>query len=372
MLSAVLGYYYVAFSRQIEARLHGERERVLPRVFARPLELRKGQSIGAAQVVDRLNDLGYAQRSAVERPGEFAVTAGAVSLIPRGGNRTGQRIRIAFEQPRAKSAGVPTTARGRISGIEATGTKTDSVTLDPPLLTAFLSTNREKRRQVALAAIPPRMVQAVIAIEDRRFYEHPGVDPIRMLGAMMSNLRGRRRYLEGASTLTQQLARNFFLTEALAREAASGQRSWSRKLLEQFMSLILERKATKEEILELYLNDVYLGQRGSFAVHGVAEAARLFFAKDISNISLAEAATIAGVIQSPAVWSPFHSPERARERRNVVLRAMVDAGFISDAAASRVSTEPVQVVQRALESQAPYFVDLVGQTLTEQMPVWPA
>ena len=195
-----------------------------------------------------------------------------------------------------------------------------------------------------------------------------GIDPVRMAGAFVSNLRGKRRYLEGASTLTQQLARNFFLTEALAREAATGQRSWRRKLLEQFMSLILERKATKNEILELYLNDVYLGQRGSFAVHGVAEASRLFFGKDVSNISLAEAATIAGTIQSPAVWSPFHSPERARERRNVVLRAMADAGFISAPAASRVSSEPVQVVQRALESQAPYFVDLVGQTLAEQLP----
>jgi len=366
--SAILGYYYVVFSRQIEARLHGERERVLPRVFARPLELRKGQSLGAAQIIDRLNDLGYAQRARVEKAGEFAVGAGAISVIPRGGNRPGATVRIVFEQPRVRKAGGVPPASGRVGAIEAGGKAAESVTLDPPLLTAFLSTGREKRRHVPLAAIPSRMVQAVIAIEDRRFYEHPGVDPIRMMGALVSNLRGRRRYLEGASTLTQQLARNFFLTEALAREAASGQRSWGRKLLEQFMSLILERKATKAEILELYLNDVYLGQRGSFAVHGVAEAARLFFAKDVSNLSLAEAATIAGTIQSPAVWSPFHSPERARERRNVVLRAMAEAGFISENAAARVSTEPVQVVQRALESQAPYFVDLVGQTLAEQLP----
>jgi len=369
VVCAVLSYYYVVFSRQIEARLHGERERVLPRVFARPLELRKGQSLGAAQIIDRLNDLGYAQRARVEKAGEFAVSAGAIAVIPRGGNRNGQTVRILFEQPRvrSKAAGAATTP-GRVRGLEAGGAATNSVTLDPPLLTAFLSPGREKRRQVPLAAIPPRMVQAVLAIEDRRFYDHPGIDPVRMAGAFVSNLRGKRRYLEGASTLTQQLARNFFLTEALAREAATGQRSWRRKLLEQFMSLILERKATKQEILELYLNDVYLGQRGSFAVHGVAEASRLFFAKDVSNLSLAEAATIAGTIQSPAVWSPFHSPERARERRNVVLRAMADAGFISAPAASRVSSEPVQVVQRALESQAPYFVDLVGQTLAEQLP----
>jgi penicillin-binding protein 1B len=368
VLSTVFAYYYVVFSRQIEARLHGERERVLPRVFARPLELRKGQSLGAAQIIDRLNDLGYAQRARVEKAGEFAVGAGAVAVIPRGGDRHGQRVRVLFEQPRVRQAGGARPAPSRVRAIEAGGNAIGSVTLDPPLLTAFMSTTREKRRQVPLAAIPARMVQAVIAIEDRRFYEHPGVDPVRMAGALVSNLRGRRRYLEGASTLTQQLARNFFLTEALAREAASGQRSWRRKLLEQFMSLILERKATKREILELYLNEVYLGQRGSFAVHGVAEAARMFFGKDVSNVSLAEAATIAGTIQSPGVWSPFHSPERARERRNVVLRAMVEAGFVSEGAASRVSSEPVQVVQRALESQAPYFVDLVGQTLVEQLP----
>jgi penicillin-binding protein 1B len=368
VLSVMFGYYYVAFSRQIEARLHGERERVLPRVFARPLELRRGQSLGAAQIVDRLNDLGYAQRTRVEKAGEFAVGAGAIAVIPRGGSRHGQTVRILFEQRRVRQAGGVATVPGRVSAIQAGGATTDSVTLDPPLLTAFVSAGREKRRQVPLSAIPSRMVQAVIAIEDRRFYDHPGIDPVRIAGALVSNLRGKRRYLEGASTLTQQLARNFFLTEALAREAASGQRSWRRKLLEQFMSLILERKATKEEILELYLNEVYLGQRGSFAVHGVAEASRLFFAKDVSNVSLAEAATIAGIIQSPGMWSPFHSRERARERRNVVLRAMADAAFISSAAAARVSSEPVLVVQRALESQAPYFVDLVGQTLAEQLP----
>ena len=342
---------------------------MLPRVFARPLELRKGQSLGAAQIIDRLNDLGYAQRARVEKAGEFAVGAGAIAVIPRGGNRQrpdgAHPLRAAA---RAQAVAASHRRRAASGASRRAGPATNSVTLDPPLLTAFMSPGREKRRQVPLAAIPPRMVQAVLAIEDRRFYDHPGIDPVRMAGALVSNLRGKRRYLEGASTLTQQLARNFFLTEALAREAATGQRSWRRKLLEQFMSLILERKATKNEILELYLNDVYLGQRGSFAVHGVAEASRLFFAKDVSNISLAEAATIAGTIQSPAVWSPFHSPERARERRNVVLRAMADAGFISAPAASRVSSEPVQVVQRALESQAPYFVDLVGQTLAEQLP----
>lgn len=368
VVSGLLSYYYVGFSRQIEARLHGERDRVMPRVFARPLELHRGQSLTDRQLIDRLNDLGYAQRARIERPGEFAIGQSAVALIPRGGDHPGEIVRIVFERPKVQKAALPAGAPGRVTAVTAGGRALDALTLDPPVLTALMSAAREKRRQVPLASIPPRMVQAVLAIEDRRFYDHPGIDPIRMAGALVSNMRGSKRYLEGASTLTQQLARNFFLTEQLAQEAASGQRSLRRKLLEQFMAIILERKASKDEILELYLNDVYLGQRGSFAIHGVAEAARLMFGKDVSNLSLAEAATIAGIIQSPSVLSPFHAAARCRERRNVVLRAMAAAGFISADAAGRAASEPLLVVRRALESQAPYFVDVVGQALGEQFP----
>jgi penicillin-binding protein 1B len=367
LLCGALAYYAVTFSEQIEARLHGERDRVLPRVFARPIVLWKGQAMSERQLVERLNELAYAERGRAERPGEFVIEREAITLIPRTGSRNGDRVRVLFERPRVSKANTAPRAV-RITGIEVAGKALDLVTLDPPLLTALMSTSREKRRQVPLAAIPPRMTQAVLAIEDRRFYGHPGVDPIRMIGALVANLRGEKRYLEGASTLTQQLARNFFLTEQLAQEALSNQRSLRRKLLEQFMAILLERKATKDEILELYLNDVYLGQRGSFAIHGVAEAARLFFGKDVSNVSLSEAATIAGVIQSPGLLSPFHAGTRCKERRNVVLRSMVDAGFITDEAATRAASEPLRVMQRALESQAPYFVDLVGQVLAEQLP----
>ena len=356
---AALAYYYATFSRQIEARLSGERDRVLPRVFARPFELHGGQSLTDRQLVDRLNDLGYAHRPRVERPGEFAIGRGAIALIPRGGDRAGQVVRIVFEGPRVQKAGGARPAAQRVTSIQAKGAATDRIVLDPPLLTALMSTGREKRRQVPLSAIPRRMVQAVIAIEDRRFYDHWGVDPIRTVGAIVTNVRGEKKYLVGGSTLTQQLVKNFFLTP---------EKSFRRKLLEQFMALILERKATKDEILELYLNEVYLGQRGSFAVHGVAEAARLFFGKDVTNLALSEAATIAGIIQSPGVWSPFHARDRCRERRNVVLRAMAEAGFITADAAARASSEPLVVVQRALEAQAPYFVDLVGQTMAEQLP----
>ena len=356
----VLGYWWVIFGRQIDARLHGERDRVLPRVYARPLELYKGQALGDHQLVDRLNDLGYAERARVEKPGEFAIGRGTIVLLPRDGTAKGRLVRVNFQQPKpSPTPGVPAAAVLRVSGLEVDAEPVPRVTLDPPLLTALISTGREKRRRVALSAIAPRMVQAVLAIEDRRFYDHPGVDVIRTIGAVITNVRGDRPYLVGGSTITQQLVKNFFLTP---------EKSLRRKLAEQYMAIILERKASKDEILELYLNEVYLGQRGSFAVHGVAEAARLFFGKDVTNLSLGEAATIAGVIQSPYYWSPFAAPARCRERRNVVLGAMAEEEFVSADAAARASSEPIEVVRRALDAQAPYFVDVVGQSLGEQFP----
>jgi penicillin-binding protein 1B len=201
------------------------------------------------------------------------------------------------------------------------------------------------------------MVQAVLAIEDRRFYEHPGVDLIGTVRAVFTNLFDDKPYLEGGSTLTQQIVKNTFLTP---------EKSLRRKTLEWFMSVVLEQQLSKDQILELYLNDVSLGQRGSFAIHGVGEAARLFFAKDIANVSLSEAATIAGVIQSPSRLSPFNHAERARERRNLVLRAMAEAGFVSADAADRASREPLQLAARALDSEAPYFVDHVSKQLQEE------
>jgi penicillin-binding protein 1B len=350
----VLGYYYVIFSRMIDARIHGEMQRVDPRVFARPFEVRRGQSVSPRQLVDRLNELGYANRAQSGQPGEFTVGRDAIVLVPRDGDRKGQSVRIVFGMRSAKTK--ETTA---IDHLEIAGQKArpEQLTLDPPLITALVSSGREKRRDVPLQLIPQHMIQAVLAIEDRRFYDHVGVDPIGIASAVWDYVSGRKAYLRGGSTLTQQLIKNTFLTQ---------ERSPIRKLQDQFMALILERRLSKDQVLELYLNDVWLGQRGSFAVHGVAEASRLFFAKHISNVSLAEAALIAGVIQSPPRHSPFVHPERAKERRDVVLRTMAEAGFVSAEAAERATQEPVQIVARALEAEAPYFVDYISQELQDK------
>ncbi len=365
-----LSYLYVSYGRMIDARLHGERDRAVPRVFGRPLTLQTGQNLTQSELVARLNDVGYAQRTRVERPGEFAIDKYTVVLISRSGDQSGKPLVVSFPEPPVvkKKAAPPPPVAQRIAKLQVGSKAIDRVTLDAPLLTGLMTGTREKRRRVALDAIPARMQEAVLAIEDRRFYYHPGVDPIRMVGALMSNLFGDKAYLSGASTITQQLARNFFLTDEMAIEQQTRQRSWRRKVLEQFMAMILETKATKDEILELYLNDVYLGHRGSFALHGVAEASKIFFSKDVRNLTLGEAAVIAGVIQSPFFHSPFNNPERARDRRNVVLRAMADGDYITPDAAARATREPINVVSRAVDNEAPYFVDYLGSALDESFP----
>ncbi len=372
---ATLIYNYVSYSRLIDARLHGERERTLPRVYARPVELRRGQSLSEAELVSRLNELGYAEREQAEAPGEFAIDRNAVAINPRGGDLRGTVVRVVFNAPppqRTGRGGRPATApvaRG-IRDIEVVGRgKANEVRFDAPLLTALMTSGgRQKRRVVPLATIPKHVQQAVLAIEDQGFYYHPGINPFRIVSAAVTNVFGGNEFAVGGSTITQQLARMIFLADEFNAELQSGTRSYGRKLQEALMSLVLERRASKDEILELYLNDIYLGQRGSFAIHGVAEASRLFFGKDVANLSIGEAALIAGVIQNPGLRSPFANPKRSVERRNVVLAAMADEDFVSQEAAERAMREPLEVVARAVDNEAPYFVDMVAEQVATAFP----
>jgi penicillin-binding protein 1B len=218
------------------------------------------------------------------------MAANAVTIMTRPADKAPARtVRIEF------SPGTSPVIRRMV---ELPGTKAATpVTLEAPLLAALAP--GEKRRLVPIALIPEHMREAVLAIEDRRFYDHPGVDPIRMVGALINNVRGNKKYLEGASTITQQVIKNTFLTPA---------QTPTRKLQEQFMALVLDYRYTKDQIFELYLNETVIGQRGPFAIHGVGEASRIFFAKDVSNVTLAEAATIAGIIQAPSTYNPFRNP----------------------------------------------------------------
>ena len=266
--------------------------RTLPRVFARPLELRRGQLLSEQQLVDRLNDLGYSARPQATQPGEFTVGDKWLILVARGGNAVGRSIRVAFNPegagPGAANARGPARIVERGREDRGVGTRPGGVRHARARRSSRPSSRRTGRNAAACRCSSSRATWCRRCSPSRTGGSTNTPASIRSAssGAIVTNLRGNKPYLVGASTITQQLVKNFFLTP---------EKSIQRKLQEQFLSVVLETRASKDEILELYLNEVYLGQRGSFAIHGVAEASRLFFGKDVTNVSLAEAATIAGV-----------------------------------------------------------------------------
>lgn len=346
--TSTLIYYYLRFSTLVERRLQGERWRVPSRVYAQPMTVHTGQPLDAEELLRTLNNLKYDQRSEPPRsPGEFQLEADAVTLVPRETpSGEPEALRVVFAKGLVKE----------IVGV-ASKRKHASLTLEPELITYLFDDSREKRRLVRYEELPDQLIKAVLAIEDRRFFSHPGLDPVRILGAALRNLRAES-FIQGGSTITQQLVKNFFLTP---------ERTLRRKVQEALLALVLERRAGKKDILELYLNEIYLGQSGSFSINGVGEAARLYFNKDVRNLSLAEAALLAGMIQSPNRYHPGRHAKRARERRDQVLQAMAEAGFVDPALAEAAKTQPLRVERSSLDSAAaPYFVDLVRAQLAQR------
>jgi penicillin-binding protein 1B len=346
--SSVLIYYYLRFSVMVERRLQGERWLIPARLYARPLVLRTGMVLGASDLVKILNGLKYEEKQDIPAAaGEFAVGNSTVTFAPRGsGAEAAEPILVTF-------------LKDRVSEIRGLRTKRTyaTLTLEPELITYLFDDSREKKRVVKFEEVPDHVVKAVLAIEDRRFFNHPGLDPWRIVGAAVRNYKADS-YIQGGSTITQQLVKNFFLTP---------ERTFRRKAQEALLAFVLERRADKKDILELYMNEVYLGQVGSFGIQGIGQAARMYFQKDVGNLTLPEAALLAGMIQSPNPYNPYRHPKRALDRRNTVLRAMRDAGFVTAAVAEAAITQPVEVKSASLDrSEAPYFVDLVKTQLAER------
>ncbi len=346
--SSFLIYWYMRYSVMVERRLNGERWMVPSRIYARPLLLRDGLLLTIPGLVKVLNDLKYEQQGdAVTSPGEFVVGDKSVTLLPRPGkDAASEPVTVSFDKDKIKDI------RG------ATSKKRYATqTLEPQLITYLFDASREKRRIVRYEELPDHLVKAVLAIEDRRFFSHPGLDPFRIVGAALRNIKAES-YIQGGSTITQQLVKNFFLTP---------ERTFRRKAQEALYAFVLERRAEKKDILELYLNEVYLGQIGSFGIHGMGEAARMYFHKDVGNLTLAEGALLAGMIQSPNRYNPYRHARSATERRNMVLRAMNEAGFIEPATADAAVSQPLRVEALTLDAaEAPYFVDLVKAQLAQR------
>ncbi len=340
-------FYYVRFSRLIDHKLKQGPFQATSMVFAAPRVVSVGDEITPQEIISQLRSSDYGQSSG-NRMGWYHRRAdGGIEIFPGPDSY--------FDD----EAGVIRFSGGHVSKIISLRDNTERVQylLEPELITNLSDSNREKRRLVKYADIPKVLVDAVVSAEDKRFFQHAGFDPLRVLKAAYVDLREGRR-AEGASTLSMQLARMFWLNQ---------QKTVSRKAAEVLITFQLEQKLTKQEIFEFYANQVPLGRRGSFAIHGFGEAARAYFGKDIGQLTLADAATLAGLIQQPSFRNPYRHPDRARERRNIVLLMMRDNGYIGDAEYQAACAAPLKLTPAELESsEAPYFVDLVNDELQSE------
>ena len=322
-LLAVLGfagifvYYYVRFSRLIDARLSGDIFNNASLVFAAPTPVSVGQAITPEEVATRLRRAFYAESSGTSSVGAYKLARDRIEITPGP---------ISFFQGEVIKEGpaILTFRDGRIASITSPdgSTNLESYDLEPEVITTLFDNTRSKRRLVRYQDLPKVLVDAVLAAEDHRFFSHHGVNIFRILGAAAADIRAEEK-VQGGSTLTMQLARGFFLTP---------QRTWRRKLEEIFLALLLEQRLTKEQIFELYANQIYLGQRGSFSIYGLGEAANAYFNKDVASLTLPEAAFLAGLIRGPNMYSPYRRAARALERRNYVIRQMLELGMITSAA----------------------------------------
>jgi penicillin-binding protein 1B len=340
----------VRLDRIVTARFGGQRFRVPSRVFSAPTILYPGLDWKLVDLRAAFARLGFREAS-------------QTTELPTGQYVWGRdRVRVhlpAFAHPSRPEPARDVVLRldGRlIEEIRAlpSGRELGAVLLEPEPIGAYYGPDREQRELVRLDEVPRHLIDAILAVEDQRFETHPGIDLRRIAGAMLANLRaGSIR--QGGSTLTQQLVKNFFLTP---------ERTLERKLQEAAMALIVEARYEKPEILETYLNEIYLGQRGSTAIHGVGEASRLYFGKQARELSVAESALIAAIIQSPNGISPNRNPERAVARRNLVLELMAEQGRLAPEVVDAARAEPLRLASVTPDpGDARYFLDLLRRQL---------
>jgi penicillin-binding protein 1B len=337
-------YFYVKYDRIIDKRFSSPVFSNSAKLYATPQVVKVGQKIDPQQIAAQLRRAGYGEGSEQNALGTYKVKTSSIEVIPG---------------PESYHSPEPATITIRSGKVETISSKSSgqlsAYELEPQLVTSlFDSEQRSKRQLVKYNEIPPVLVQAVTSIEDRRFFQHSGVNYIRLAEAAWIDFT-HQRHKQGGSTITMQLSRAFFLTP---------EKTFKRKLIEMLIAIELEQKFSKEDIFEFYANRVDLGQRGSFTISGFAEAARSYFNKDLKDITLPEAALLAGLIQAPSYLSPYRHPERALERRNLVLDSMAETEAITKAQAEKAKATPLKLAPPNVEaSDAPYFVDLVRDQL---------
>ncbi len=346
---SIFGYYYLKYEHIVDERLQKPLFEQTAKIYAAPKEVRVGQKLSSRSIAQQLRDAGYSVDGQGDRSGMGTYLLNEASISIRPGPQSyhsEQGATISFN-------------KGLVDKISGDGGQgLDAYELEPQLITGLSDQNRTKRRLITYNELPPNLVNAVTSIEDRRFFEHGGVDYWRLLGALRDDVRsGRRR--EGGSTLTMQLARGFFL---------SPEKKLKRKIIEIAITFQLESHYKKQQIFQIYANQIPLGQQGSFAINGFGQAAQTYFGKDVKQIDLAQCAMLAGMIQHPSYLNPYRHPERATQRRNLVIDAMVDTGKITRQQAIEAKAEPLNLTPVAIDAgEAPYFVDLVRDRLVQHL-----
>ena len=357
LLVAWLGgqYHFRSLDRAIEAKFAGPRKWDLPsRVFSDAEYVYPGTDVKLRGLVAKLDRLGYRNTGdAIAGPGDYAASDARVDVWLHDFEYPGESFK-GFPVRLALAEGVVTKLE-RLDGKE----ELEIMKLEPEEIAAIFNEAMEDRTPIKLADVPKPLIEAILTIEDERFFKHGGVDPFGILRAMIVNVT-HLRVVQGGSTLTQQLVKNFFLYP---------KRSFSRKVNEMLIAWRIEKLHTKEEILEAYLNEIYLGQRGASSVSGVEEASRLYFAKGVAQITLGEAALLAGMIRSPSEYNPITKPEKARARRDFVVKKMLDAGLVTpEAAAAAIAERIITPKPKVRIATAPYFIDFVKRQLADLYP----
>jgi penicillin-binding protein 1B len=342
-------YNYVKYSRMIDARLSGHVLQNTTQIFSAPERISVGQAWGVGDLILYLQRAGYRPEADENSLGEYTVNGNTLDIRPSklsyfaGSNA----LAVQFNDKVIRSV-------RPLSGGPDMGT----AEIEPELITNLFDSAREKRRPVRYEDLPPMLVQAILSAEDKRFFEHPGFDFIRIFGAAWADVR-HSQHLQGASTITMQVARTFFL---------STDRTWRRKLAEAMLSFELEQRFSKQQIFEMYANEVYLGNRGSFGIRGFAEASEAYFGKDMRQLTLPECAFLAGLIRAPNYYSVSdRHPDRAEKAVDRVLTQMLDNKYVSEADVQDAKRQPLKLVRTAVAgNEAPYFVDMVKDHLLEK------
>jgi penicillin-binding protein 1B len=352
VLGLAFAAWMLALDREVRLRFAGARWALPAQVYAAPLLVYPGLNLGRKGFTRELERLGYRQVPLLGGAGTFTAKAGRIAVHTRpfmfwDGRQPCAKVEIDFGDRQVDELYDRDAKQGRTL-----------LRLDPMLIGSIHPTAGEDRVLVRLDEVPPLLPAGLIHVEDRHFGEHLGVDPKAIVRAAWANLRARRA-VQGGSTITQQLVRNFFLTL---------DRTWTRKITEAFMAILLEAHYSKQEILEAYLNEVHLGQDGGRAVHGFGLASQFYFNKPLPELQPQEVALLIALVKGPSFYNPRRNPQRALERRNLVLGMLLSAGFISEQEHAIAAKRPLGVVGDTTSGsvQYPAFVDLVKRQLVGQ------